>query len=434
VRCYYFVYAQRPEDRVIATLVRKTRTIQKELGSLSPVLEARLGRLLEKGIARAEISRIEREIETQGNDPAKQTVVTEELESTRERKQELAGELDVLRTMLDASKRFLGLDEQNFVNAISSALTISGFEPMKQIGNGERSVFAFPDLASREGADPTWADTIDTLREPLKRGENAWELRQNPLRPVVFQDPGVLNDSVVHLHLEHRVVQRLLNRFLAQGFVHDDLSRACVGQSDDAIPRVVVLGRLSLYGTSAARLHDEIVTIAAQWTDPERRTGPLKPYGATTEAKTLDLLESSISGPRAERVPAGIQGKLLASVSRDISELLPSLEARATDFAAAATEKLARRGQQESRDMTQILENQRKQITATLEKVETQQLTLWTDEEKRQLDSDRRHWQRRLIDLRNELQTEPVRIRASYEVKATRVEPVGVVYLWPVSG
>lgn len=434
VCCYYFVYAQRPEDRVIATLVRKTRTIQKELGSLSPVLEARLGRLLEKGIARAEIARIEREIDTQGNDPAKQTVVAEELESTRDRKHELAGELDVLRTMLDASRRFLGLDEQNFVNAISSALTISGFDPMKRIGNGGRSVFAFPDLANREGADPTWADTIDTLREPLKRGENAWELRQKPLRPVVFQDPGVLDDSVVHLHLEHRVVQRLLNRFLAQGFVHDDLSRACVGQSDDAIPRVVVLGRLSLYGTSAARLHDEIVTIAAQWTDPERRTGPLKPYGATTEAKTLDLLESSISGPRAERVPAGAQGKLLASVGRDISELLPSLETRAQDFAAAATEKLARRGQQESRDMTQILENQRKQITTTLEKVETQQLTLWTDEEKRQLDSDRRHWQRRLIDLHNELQTEPARIRASYEVKATRVEPVGVVYLWPVSG
>ena len=32
-----------------------------------------------------------------------------------------------------------------------------------------------------------------------------------------------------------------------------------------------------------------------------------------------------------------------------------------------------------------------------------------------------------------ELKTEPKRIEASYEVKATRVEPVGVAYLWPVS-
>jgi hypothetical protein len=36
VRCYYFVYKQRPEDRVLQVLVKKTETIQRELGSLSP--------------------------------------------------------------------------------------------------------------------------------------------------------------------------------------------------------------------------------------------------------------------------------------------------------------------------------------------------------------------------------------------------------------
>jgi SNF2 family DNA or RNA helicase len=432
VNCYYFIYTQRPEDRVIETLVRKTKTIQKELGSLSPVLESRLGRLLEKGIARNEISRIQREIESEGTDPQRQRLVDEELESVRERKEQLAGELEVLRTMLDTSKRYLGLDEGNFVNAISSALKISGFDPLTRIGDHGRSLYKFPDLASREGADPTWADTVDTLREPLKRGEDPWKFRQNPLRPVVFEHPALIDESVVYLHLEHRVVQRLLNRFLAQGFVHDDLSRACVGQSDDAIPRVVVLGRLSLYGTNAARLHDEIVAIAAQWIDPARRNASLKSYAAATEAKTLELLESAISGPRAEHVPPGIQQKLLATVARDVSELLPSLEARAKDLAANAMEKLSRRGEQEARDMTHLLESQRKEI---VRKLGAQQLTFqWTDEEKRQLENDQRHWQRRLIALEKELDAEPARIRESYQVKATRVEPVGVVYLWPVSG
>ena len=37
VRCHYFFYVQRPEDQVIAALVRKTKTIRKELGSLSQV-------------------------------------------------------------------------------------------------------------------------------------------------------------------------------------------------------------------------------------------------------------------------------------------------------------------------------------------------------------------------------------------------------------
>jgi len=198
---------------------------------------------------------------------------------------------------------------------------------------------------------------------------------------------------------------------------------------------VIILGRLSLYGTHAARLHDEIVPIAAQWSDPQRRTAPLKPYAAVTEARTLDLLETSISGPRAANVPTVVQDALLATVSRDVSELLPSLEARANDVARIAIEKLARRGEQESRDMMLILESQRKQITTTLGKVDGLQLSFeWTDEEKLQLENDKRHWQRRLIDLQHELETEPARIRASYDVKATRIEPVGVVYLWPVSG
>jgi hypothetical protein len=61
-------------------------------------------------------------------------------------------------------------------------------------------------------------------------------------------------------------------------------------------------------------------------------------------------------------------------------------------------------------------------------------LTLnFPDEEKRQLESNRRYWSKRLIDLQSELTTEPERIRALYEVRAQRIEPVGLVYLWPTS-
>ena len=85
--------------------------------------------------------------------------------------------------------------------------------------------------------------------------------RESPIRPVVFSDTGTMDQDVVHLHLEHRVVQRLLGRFTAQGFVHHDLSRACLSQSNDAIPRVILMGRLCLYGPRAARLHEELVPV-----------------------------------------------------------------------------------------------------------------------------------------------------------------------------
>ena len=56
------------------------------------------------------------------------------------------------------------------------------------------------------------------------------------------------------------------------------------------------------------------------------------------------------------------------------------------------------------------------------------------EEEKRQLDANKRHWKTRLEALQHELDSEPERIREVYRVKATRVEPIGLVYLWPVSG
>ena len=101
---------------------------------------------------------------------------------------------------------------------------------------------------------------MDTLRVPalaIRNRGNGGEFRR--FAPWCFEDPGTMTDEVVHLHLEHRIVQRLLGRFTAQGFVHHDLSRACLAQTTDAIPRVVLLGRLCLYGPGAARLHEELV-------------------------------------------------------------------------------------------------------------------------------------------------------------------------------
>ena len=62
VYCYYFVYANRPEDKILQTIVRKTETIRKELGSLSTVIDSQLERLLKGGIRRLEIDRTAREI------------------------------------------------------------------------------------------------------------------------------------------------------------------------------------------------------------------------------------------------------------------------------------------------------------------------------------------------------------------------------------
>ncbi|MCK4302881.1 MAG: helicase, partial [Candidatus Eisenbacteria sp.] len=260
--------------------------------------------------------------------------------------------------------------------------------------------------------------------------------REAPIRPVVFEDTGVLSTDTVHLHLEQRVVQRLLARFRTQGFVHHDLSRACLTQVGDSVPRVLLLGRLSLYGRGAERLHEEIVPLAARWIEPSRRKGSLSAYAVEAETKTLDLLDQALGREGARTPSPEIERKLLDAAAGDIEELLPQLEPRAEELAARAIEKLRTRGEREARDLRETLEQQRKRVIERLAKHKEDLAKPglpfhFNEEEKRQLESDSRAWRRRLEQFDRDLATEPDRIREFYEVRARRVEPVGLVYLWP---
>jgi hypothetical protein len=71
---------------------------------------------------------------------------------------------------------------------------------------------------------------------------------------------------VVQVHLEHRLVRRLLSRFLSQGF-QSKLSRVSVIYGPGAQPRVVLMGRLAVFGAGAARLHEEVIPVTAIWTE-----------------------------------------------------------------------------------------------------------------------------------------------------------------------
>lgn len=53
------------------------------------------------------------------------------------------------------------------------------------------------------------------------------------------------------------------------------------------------------------------------------------------------------------------------------------------------------------------------------------------DAERRQRERDHRHWRTRLAEIEREIEEEPARVRASYEIRASRLEPIGLVYLWP---
>ncbi len=219
VFCHYFVYNQRPEDRVLKALVRKTKTIREELGSLSEVLESRLAKTLRGGIEHSRADAVAKEIEDANLDDDKHQTTEDELEATRDRQEKLREQIATLERRVDEARSWIGLDNDALRDAISCSLEMLGAAPLKsgEQPDGEPPRFVFPHLHERLGSDPSWATTLDTLRTPAEDGESGFQWRKNAaIRPVVFDSPAGVDDTVVQLHLHHRVVQRLLGRFLAQ--------------------------------------------------------------------------------------------------------------------------------------------------------------------------------------------------------------------------
>ena len=174
--------------------------------------------------------------------------------------------------------------------------------------------------------------------------------------------------------------------------------------------------------------------LAAQWVRPTLRRGPLRAYGRETEIKTLELLEAALFAGGGPHLPQSVERMLLDSSARDIDELRPQLEPRAADFASSAERKLRERGEAEAKDLRETLERQQARVQQELEKHEDKldQMTLGFDaQERRELEANMRAWRIRLGQFKNDLEQEPGRIRRFYEVRAKRVEPVGLVYLWP---
>jgi hypothetical protein len=157
---------------------------------------------------------------------------------------------------------------------------------------------------------------------------------------------------------------------------------------------------------------------------------------ATLPPKTLDQLEHALRESRP--APVRAMARVQATTERDLADLVPAMERIAGERLAEAKRLLARRGEEEAKSLTSLLESQRARIakaSADAEKDDPNQFLLpgVLDEERRDRQADRRHWAVRLDRLAGEIANEPARIRASYEVRAHRLEPVGVIYLWPAT-
>jgi ERCC4-related helicase len=449
VTCRYFFYEQRTEDLVLDALMRKTEIIRKQLGAAGEVLRMRMEKTLARdGIQRSEAAKLATLITDAKSDRA--DVIEKELGETERRLQNLKEEEERLQRALDTAKKRVGVDAGDIQHVVEIALRDDG--AALQAGH-----FSVPEAVMLDPTTPafakdsSWASLFDELRQgrPSNPKDRARWRRETPVRGLVFEPPHVKDgdpepQDVVQLHLEHRLVKRLISRFVSQGF------RASVGRitaivGTNAQPRVVLVGRLSLFGPGARRLHEEIIPITAAWRDTRRDETALAPFAEAGEASTVRQLDDALR--RGVSPTQGVVDRLQALVERDIEDLRPYLEARAKDSEEAARKELAENGQREAEAMANLLQAQIKKVRASMNDATPPAPTKQTDlfgptaeeiekqaeREMRQFEADRRSWDDKLVRLQNDLVSEPDNVRRSYEVQAQRLEPIGLIYLWPAT-
>ena len=415
VRCHYFVYPARPEDRVLAAVVKKVDTVQRELGSLGAVLLGQLEATLAGGISRDTA----RAVELVGSDATTATVDAE-LETRRSDIEAVRAEVERAGRRLESSRKALEVHPESLRGVLEIGLEMAGAGPLvaAEPTSDGRPTYVLPKL------DRTWDVTLDTLRPPREREEAFYEWRQRPPRPVTFHPLSRLSEDAEQLHLSHPLVRRVLDRFLAQGFGAHDLSRVtALVAPDESVTRVVAFARLTLFGASAARLHDQLVPVAAAWAGDAASVRPYKDRATAVAAiaSTERLLASGARSPNAT-----ITQRIEANVGPLFAALWPHLEAEADAAGVEARQGLVQRARKEADDMRALIERQRLAIDKAEKRLrQNEMFTVEDKDQRRQIELDLKHLERRKGDAAKELESEPRAIEALYEVRMQRLTPVG---------
>ena len=442
VTCRYFSYAQRPEDVVLDALVRKTELIRQQLGSAGQVLATRIAdRLARAGIDRATAQSLAERVRDEEADARVHAAVRDLDDGADARLARLRREQADLTQALEQARARVGVDPAELQSVVGLALTQAGGAWEHAATVGTTPVLALDEQAPAFVRDPSWHVMLDELRARPMRGDERvpeWRAsRDARVRRISFA-PAILADGrdagdVVHLHLEHRLVRRLLGRFVTAGFRHG-LERACVIRTAATpAPRVVLIGRLALYGEGAARLHEEVLSVAADWRARVPGAPSLRALaeGRDAEARVLDELIAALR--TAHDADADTVARATAHATDDVADLRPALEARAAARVERVANEIARRAAAEARGLEVLLEARIARIRRERGEDDAQLALLLDPAEARQRAADRRSWTRAATRLDDELVREPERLRAAARICATRVEPIGLVYLWPAA-
>lgn len=403
VLTYHFVgsgYEDAGSDSLEADLeflsiaARKVAQIGADLGSVGPVIaeqveQAMLGRRKSLETATAE-----------RRSPARTVLRVE-----RDIREQVAR----LHERLVESRDELRLDPDNVRRVVATALELAGQPALLPAGEGE---FRLPVMTG------SWNDARQGLAQPVTGKE----------RPITFDhDRARGRDDVVLVHLGHRLVQLALALLRAEIWKRGPtgrLARVTARFADGQLEHPVVLAhaRLVVTGADGHRLHEELIAAGATLADGRFRRLNVGETAAALSATTGDP------------APDGVWQRLAARRHEYETPLRGALEARARDRFDNLSSTLGRRADREVDAAAEVLTELGRSIEAALREPEVEQLELFSDDERRQLERDLDGLRTRLERIPTDIETEAEAIRSRYADPEPRVFPAALSFVVPRAG
>ncbi|RPH96556.1 helicase [candidate division KSB1 bacterium] len=387
--------------------VIKVENIREDLGKVGPVIasqveEAMLGRRTQLNTRNAE----------------EEAKIPKAL---LKQERNLRDQIAKLREQLHNTRLDLELSPESIKSAVDVALQMAGQPSLIEASvpgvwpdpTGQRKecpVFSMPALAG------SWARCSEGLEHP----------HTHRIRPITFDQTLIAGrDDIVLVHLNHRLVAMSLRLLRAEVWATEhrqQLNRVSARLVPNNIlntPAVIAHGRLVILGGDNHRLHEEL--IAAGGIIDEGRFRRLN----VTQVK--QILDAGLP----EDAPPPVQEQLRKLWPNLEKSLYQSLEARTTDRTAGLQKFLDERRDQDIKNITAVMEELAQTIRDELKTPEPEQIALWTDPEREQLERNRTSLAERLKTIPSELDQEVKAIQGRFANPTSRLFPVAVTFYVP---
>jgi hypothetical protein len=373
----------------------KVDTIREDLGKVGPVIASQVEEAMLGHPAELNTDLAEREAGA--------------VRSLLRLERQLREQIEALHAQLQETRRELKLSPENIEHVVRVGLEVADQPPLQEVP-GQPGVFIMPAFRA------SWALCNEGLPHP-HTGE---------IRPITFDhDLAKGRDDVVLVHLNHRLVQMCLRLLRAEVWSVESrrrlhrVSARLMRRGAWAEPVVVAHGRIVVLGGDNQRLHEEVIS-----------AGGVLRHGRFARL-TLGELREALGAALDRPAPEHVRERLIETWPVHAPPLLTSLEVRMRERTDSLQRQLEERARKETADIRAVLTELRGSILQELKQPAVQQLELFKDAERDQLERNVEALRLRAERIPEEIEREVEVIAARYANLNPRLFPVAVEYLVP---